>query len=573
MPERGDQQILDLLVAQKKISAKDAEEVRLEQQGSGATVRSILMMRGLTSEEDLLRARADIIGIPFQNIDELSPEPEVVLVIPETLALEKAVIAISNENGVVQVVMESPTDVLVQDEIRRIVECEVKTMLGSRGAIIKKLNEYHDHYKAHMVDRLLKSVSDQGRGLTKKLGLEIKNLDDVAEQDTVIKTVNLCLLQGLMRRASDIHIIPSSKKLRVLYRIDGRLQDSGQNLSREMHQAIVNRIKIISDLDISEKRMPQDSSFHITIEGREIDFRVATTPTTHGEKVVIRVLDKGAIMLGLDHLGFSQDNLTILRRHVVRPHGIILISGPTGCGKTTTLYSALQSINSDEKNITTVEDPVEYDIDGITQIQAHADIGLTFSSVLRSILRQDPDVILIGEIRDTETAEIAIRASLTGHLVFATVHTNDAASAVTRLVDMGIEPFLIASSLRCTVSQRLVRMVCQNCVKEYAADKEAIQRLKLSAAAAKGLKLASGVGCNYCFGTGYKGRTVLSEVLTVNDAVRSMITQRATSVEIERAARQTGMKNMYEDGLEKVLAGQVTLEELLAVCESEDAEE
>ncbi len=571
MQDRGDEGILELLVADKKLTTKDADGVRLEQKETGTPLKNILLLQGLVSEEDLLRARSNIIKIPFQSMDEISPEPTVVMNIPEIFALERAVIAISKDKGVMKVVMESPTDVLVQDEIRRMVKCEVKPMLGARGAIIKKLSEYHDHYKAHMVDRLLKSVSDQGAGLTKQLGLEIRNLDDVAEQDTVIKTVNLCLLQGLMRRASDIHLVPSRRKVKVFYRIDGRLQEA-QELDRAMHQAIVNRIKIIADMDISEKRMPQDSSFHITIEGREIDFRVASTPTTHGEKIIMRILDKGAIVLGLEHLGFSGDNLAELRRHISRPHGIILIAGPTGCGKTTTLYSALHSINSTEKNITTVEDPVEYDIDGITQIQAHADIGLTFSAVLRSILRQDPDVILIGEIRDVETAEIAIRASLTGHLVFATVHTNEAASAVTRLVDMGIEPFLIASSLRCTLSQRLVRMVCHNCAQEYAVDEEARRRLKLSAAAAKDLKLYRGTGCRYCFSTGYQGRTVISEILTVKEKVRSMITKRAASVEIERAAIEDGMKTMYEDGLEKVLAGQVTLEELLAACEEADLE-
>jgi len=348
--------------------------------------------------------------------------------------------------------------------------------------------------------------------------------------------------------------------------VDGILQED-QNFPMAMAPAIVSRLKVMAKLDIAEKRMPQDGSFHITIEGREIDFRVAVTPTINGEKAVLRILDKSAIILGLDHLGFNNDVLRKLKDVVQRPNGIVLISGPTGSGKTTTLYSALDAINNGEKNITTVENPVEYEIDNITQIQVHSEIGLTFAHVLRSVLRQDPDVVLIGEIRDLETTEIAIRASLTGHLVFATVHTNDAASAVTRLLDMGVEPYLMASSLRTVISQRLVRTICEKCREEYEITKELAVKYFNDE---KSNRLYRGRGCVYCFNTGYRGRTVIAEMLDVDDDIRELIIKKASSVEIREKAMKKGSRIMFEDGIEKVKKGITTIEEVLQV--TEDAE-
>jgi len=431
---------------------------------------------------------------------------------------------------------------------------------------VKKLAEYRDHHKALAVQTLLTTVQDQGMALTKKLGLATGDLSDVADQAPVVRAVNLMLLQGLLKRASDIHIVPTPRSLQVRYRIDGVL-NLGQSLAQSLAPAVVNRIKILAKLDIAEKRMPQDGSFHMNVDGREIDLRVATTPTIHGEKVVMRILDRHGILLGLEALGFGRENYLRLRRSIRRPNGIILIVGPTGSGKTTTLYGALQAINSEAKNITTVEDPVEYHIDGITQIQVNADLGLTFAHALRSILRQDPDVILLGEIRDKESAEIAIRASLTGHLVFATLHSNDAVSAITRLLDMGSEPFLIASALRCVVSQRLVRTICRLCKEPAPSIRGMSAALTLRL---RGLgKFYRGRGCPHCFQTGYRGRTLISEVLDVTDDIRRLMIVRANSQEITRQAEVEGMQTMFKEGIAKVAQGLTTIEEVLAVCDEE----
>jgi len=380
----------------------------------------------------------------------------------------------------------------------------------------------------------------------------------------VVKAVNLLLLHALLKRASDIHIVPGSRTLQVKYRVDGVLI-AGQALPITIAPNVVSRIKIMARMDIAERRLPQDGSFRLTIEGREIDLRVATTPTLHGEKVVMRILDKQGLLLGLENLGFSRENYLRVRRNIRRPNGIILMVGPTGSGKTTTLYSALSAINSDTKNITTVEDPVEYQIEGITQIQVHNDIGLTFANVLRSILRQDPDVILVGEIRDLETTEIAIRSSLTGHLVFATLHTNDAVSAITRLIDMGVEPFLISSALRCVVSQRLVRTLCVRCKSPAPVDQEL---LAMVPGWLRDIKQTwHGKGCPACFNTGFRGRTVIAEVLEVSEAMRRKVVERASSQELAKVAVDEGMRLLFQDGMSKVAEGITSLEEVLTVCD------
>jgi type II secretory ATPase GspE/PulE/Tfp pilus assembly ATPase PilB-like protein len=416
------------------------------------------------------------------------------------------------------------------------------------------------------VQKLLETVKDQGYELSRSIGIDI-NINQTAEQAPVIKTVNLIILGALAARASDIHLVPDRRSLHVQYRVDGILQEN-QAIPIAFAPAIISRIKVMCNLDISERRLPQDGSFHIKLDMRGIDFRVAVTPTVFGEKAIMRVLDKGAMMLGLDHLGFEGEVLRPFKQLIHKPNGIILLVGPTGNGKTTTLYSALGVLNTGDKNITTVEDPVEYQIDGLTQIQVNTEIDLTFTKVLRSILRQDPDVILIGEIRDLETTEIAIRAALTGHLVFATLHTNDAAGAVARLMEMGAEPYLIASSLRGTMSQRLVRTICGECKEAIPPSPENLEFLRkhvqgdLSA-----LKLYRGKGCRHCFYTGYRGRTALVELLLVNEDIRSQVMRRSTSSEIQTAAIKNGMKTILQDGLEKALRGITTLDDVLEICE------
>jgi general secretion pathway protein E len=407
------------------------------------------------------------------------------------------------------------------------------------------------------------------------MGIDLESVTTVASQAPAVKTINLIILKALLQRASDIHICPGVATYDIFYRIDGILHLVAR-VSMQMAPAVVSRIKIMAKLDITEKRLPLDGSFHIKIENKEIDFRVATTPTSRGEKIVLRILDKGAMLLGLDHLGFTPDILTVYKHQIIKPYGIILIVGPTGSGKTTTLYSTLQLLNLGDKNITTVEDPVEYQLEGLTQIPVNTEIDFTFANALRSILRQDPDIILIGEIRDMDTAEIAIRASLTGHLVFATVHTNDAASAPVRLTDMDVKPYLLASSLRCVLSQRLVRTICPKCRAPVDVETANIcnrevqssigyskQRLKLPDQG----KIAyyQGKGCDHCFGTGYKGRTTIGEFMMINEDIRRLISDRASAIKIRDAALNNGMKTMGQDGLEKIFAGITTVEEVLKV--------
>ena len=533
------------------------------------SLQNFLLNLGYLGEDALIKIYSQEINVASIDLEPLSPDPGIVTLIPEELALEKGCLAIEKKGETLVVVMQDPNDLSALDELNRFVKMPIQPLLASRGAIRKKLSEYHDHYKIHLVEHLMSGVKDSGKELTQQLGLNVQSLTAVTDQAPVVKAVNLILIGALLKRASDIHMVPDKRYLRVKYRVDGILQEE-QALNIADAGAIVSRIKIMSKLDIAEKRMPQDGTFQIIIEGREIDFRVATAPTIFGEKVVMRVLDKGGLVLGLDHLGFVEAELKEFKRIIHKPHGIVLIVGPTGSGKTTTLYSALDILNTGDKNISTVEDPVEYKIEGLTQIQVHSDIGLNFAAVLRSLLRQDPDIILVGEVRDLETTEIAIRAALTGHLVFATLHTNGAAGAVARLTEMGAEPYLIASALRCAMSQRLVRNICPQCRESYKATPEILARMDPHDKFKGDLTLYRGKGCRYCFMTGYRGRTVISELLVISETLKRLIMERATSAAIEAQARKDGMQTMYEDGMEKVRRGVTSLEEVLKVTEDSE---
>lgn len=552
----------DLLI-RRKIFPADVIKHYLDE-GKDAT--EALMLKYKVEETRVLEAMSEAINIPYVNLTEKNPEPEIVTLIAQEICMGKDLIVFGKSGDVLETAMANPMDVITMDQLEKSTGYKIKPFLSSKGAVSRKINEYADHFKSGMVKKLLQSISDDTFLLTKKLGFEIRGIEELAEQAPIVKAVNLIILGAFLKRASDIHLLPTREKLKVLYRVDGILIED-QNFPVAMAPAIISRLKIMAKLNITEKRMPQDGSFHIVIEGREIDFRMAVTPTIHGEKVVLRILDKSAIILGLDHLGICRHNLEKLKEVVLKPSGIILVTGPTGSGKTTTLYSALDAINNGEKNITTVENPVEYEIEGITQIQVQQEIGLTFTHILRSVLRQDPDVVLIGEIRDIETTEIALRASLTGHLVFATVHTNDAASAVARLLDMGAEPYLIASSLRAVVSQRLVRTICLRCREtDDISSETSLKYFKNEDVK----KLFAGRGCVYCFNTGFRGRTVISEFMEINDDIREMIISRQPAIKIKEKAISLGMKSMFVDGMEKVKDGITTVSEVMKV--TEDAE-
>lgn len=558
------------LVRAGLVSAEQAAHARRMAEETTEPFAQVLLNLGYVEEEPILKTLGALLRVPYVLLENKSPEPSVVMILPEEFCLARRVIALEHHGEALTVAAEDPHDLSLVDEIQNSTKLTAKFVVASRGAILRKLADYHDHYKAEMVERLLSSVTDQGITLTRRMGIDIDILSVqqvAAEESPIIRAVNLIILRALQRRASDIHLEPSKKFLHVRYRIDGVLHEQ-QVFPIAMAPGIVSRVKIMATLDIAERRMPQDGHFHLSIEGREIDFRVATTPTMTGEKVVIRILDKGSVVLDLNHLGFTGEVLTPLRHFIHKPYGIVVITGPTGSGKTTTLYAALMTLNAKELNITTVEDPVEYQMEGITQIQVNDEIELSFPRVLRSVLRQDPDVILVGEIRDLETTEIAIRASLTGHLVLATLHTNDSASALARLADMGAEPYLVASSLRCAVAQRLVRTICPKCRVAYEPDPGTFDATGIPASFRPKM-LFRGEGCAHCFGTGFRGRIVVSELLPINEEMRRMILQRAPSHEIKRRAAETGMYTMREDGLEKVATGVTTLEEVLAATDEE----
>ena len=539
----------------------------------GVFVEEELLDSGLVEEEPVLKIVAQKHNVPYILLDTIEPNPDVVTRLEQDFCEKNNVFPIRIEGSYMHVAMADPKNIALRDNIRDITSFTAKSYLASKGAIKKKIFEYRPHFRKKIIETLLKSVGkDQGLRLTRELGIEIEDLRKLPEQTEVIRLVNLLVLQALQFHASDIHLMPATDAMHVRLRVDGILQELIVPISYERADQVVNRIKILCDLDITEHRMPQDGHFSIKLEGQDIDFRVVTSPTIFGEKVVMRVLDRSSTVLDMRHLGFAPEMILKFRRHLAKPHGIIAMTGPTGSGKTTTLYSALNILNAKEKNITTVENPIEYRMDDITQIQVNPDIGLTFAHCLRSILRQDPDIILIGEIRDLETTEIAIRASLTGHLVFATLHTNDASGAITRFLDMGVEPYLLASTLRCVLSQRLVRLVCKQCMTEFVADQTMINDLGLSLDdianfGDEPIKLAYGKGCDHCFNTGYYGRSAIGELLETDDDIRSLIVNRAHTVKIEETAAKHGMIPLHRDGIRKVLARETTYEEVASQTE------
>jgi type II secretory ATPase GspE/PulE/Tfp pilus assembly ATPase PilB-like protein len=560
-----DQEIAAYLIKEGRLKAEDLEDAQRLSVETAQRLRRVIVQMGLVLEDDVAEALAAVHGIEVCDIASYAPEPETVLLLPEDVATRRNAIAIACDGRTLTVAMENPFDIDAIEECEHSTGYRVDAILGRGGAILRKLGEYHDHYRRALVSRLLAEVAEPGIELARRLGLEIESLDEIAKEESdAVRAVHLLILQALMDRASDIHIEPMSAALRVRYRIDGVLHEVNK-IPWSLAPAVLSRIKVMSQLNIAERRLPQDGHFHLKIENRAIDFRVSIMPTVVAEKAVIRILDRSSATTSLEILGFSPDILRTIRKLLRYPHGIFLVSGPTGSGKTTTLYGALESLGSRLVNITTVEDPVEYQVDGVTQIQVHPKIGLTFANALRSVLRQDPDVIFVGEIRDPETAQIAVRAALTGHLVLATVHTNDAATAVARLLDMEIEPYLIASALRGVLGQRLVRNLCRNCLTPARLSSERLSEVGFTDE--EGASLVRGIGCPHCFGTGYRGRSAIAELLIPGAEIQELITTRRPATEIRQAAIARGFRTIREDGLRAVLAHETTLDEVLAVTE------
>lgn len=550
----------DLLVQRKLINAAQLKQAKTARKPSERIEHCLLRM-GFINERDYLHIYSEQLSIPFIDITEIKIDTELLRQTPSKLVHRDRVIPIDRQNGVIRVATSNPFNLYAFDELRMLMGAKIETVLSTSDEISRVIKQHYG-VGGHTVESM---IGDTAGGLEVISDGDADNADliEQAQEATVVKLVNEILLEAIRDRASDVHIEPYENDLKIRYRIDGVLHTTNVPPEiRRFHSAIVSRIKILSNLNIAEKRLPQDGGFKIKAQNRDIDLRVSIIPTAFGGAVVMRILDKQSVMLSLDQLGLIDEALEGIQKLITQPYGIILVTGPTGSGKTTTLYASLNTIRSDEIKILTIEDPIEYYLDGIQQVQIKPHIGLNFASGLRSFLRHDPDVILVGEIRDLETAEVAINASLTGHLVFSTLHTNDAATATTRLLDMGVEPFLVSSAVSGVLAQRLVRRICKHCREEYvpnAGDIPTDFRL------APGQKIYRGAGCRDCRNTGYRGRLGIYELLIIDNEMRDLIVQRRSATDILNNARKKGLKLMREDGWSKVLQGYTTVEEIVRV--------
>lgn len=548
----------EFLIENRIVSPSQMQTARLEADKTGESLAQVVSRLGMVPENVILEYYADYCKIPkalMSNIDQ-----RLINVIPEKTARRYHLMPVKQENSKLTVAMSDPLNIMVLDEIKFRTGLEIEVNVAADSEINKAINQFYHAAGIGEVGDIVKGIDVKSLAGTDEEA-ELKKLRSLAEEAPIIKLVDTFIKQAYRDRASDLHIEPDENILRVRHRIDGVLYDVA-TLPKYLQAAVISRAKIMADLNIADKRTPQDGRFQIDIEGNPIDVRVSSFPTIHGENMVMRLLDVHSILIGLEEIGFSKNDLERFKSLIQSPYGIILVTGPTGSGKTTTLYSALNMLNSPKKNIMTVEDPVEYHLFGIRQAQVSPKGGLTFSSGLRSILRQDPDIIMVGEIRDLETAEIAVHAALTGHLVLSTLHTNDSASALTRLTDMGVEPFLISSSVIGIIAQRLVRVICPYCKETVKASPEI---MKAFPSLKEGAKLYRGKGCNACKGIGFKGRSGIYEMLVMNEKIKELIVNKASASVIKKAAEEAGMKNMRQNGLEKALAGVTTIEEILQV--------
>lgn len=547
----------DLLIESGLLSQEQLEKALSVQMKTGERLGKVLINLGYITEDSMIEVLEFQLGVPHVDLATMVLNREVASTIPVSLAERYQVIPIKKNGKKLTIAMVDPTNFYAIDDVRMVSGCEVEAVIAAEREIVRAINESYG--VSELVEKAVNKIRvDENLTLT-----ETQTADDAP----VISIVNSLITQAIKERASDIHIEPQEKGLRVRFRVDGVLREV-ITFPRHTHAAITSRIKIMSEMDIAEKRLPQDGRIKVQEAGRSIDLRVSTLPTILGEKVVMRILDKKSVILDIKVLGFSPNNLERYRRLYAKSFGMILVTGPTGSGKTTTLYSTLTDINSPMKNIITVEDPVEYRLDGINQVQVNSKAGLTFASGLRSILRQDPNIVMVGEIRDGETADIAIRAALTGHLVFSTLHTNDAPGAITRMIDMGTEPFLVASSVLGVIAQRLVRLICPECKQKYSPAPDSPERLFLNAEPETDITLYRGVGCPRCSHTGYKGRMSIHEVMPVTSSIRDAINQRVSSDILCGIAVEEGMKTMREDGIQKALDGLTTIEEVMRVAYS-----
>ncbi len=543
------------------ITPEALQKAQLQVKTGGGNLAAALVKTGALNEDDLSKFLSELYGVPAVDLSNFTPDPAAVKLIPGDVANKFQIVPISRTGRRLTVAMVNPSNIFALDDIKFITGCEVQACVASESAIKKAIDKAYD--SAASFETVMRGMEDEIEVIEE----QIDDTPDVAllgeaEQAPVVKLVNSLISDAVRKAASDIHIEPYEKSLRVRFRIDGTLYEMMSPPFR-MKAAITSRLKIMADLDIAERRVPQDGRIKLRLLGRSIDLRVSTLPTIFGEKVVMRILDKGNLNIDLNKLGFQEQALKDFTRAISQPYGMVLVTGPTGSGKTTTLYSALSKINQPEVNIMTAEDPVEYNLEGINQVLVHEAVGLTFAAALRAFLRQDPNIIMVGEIRDLETGSIGVKAALTGHLVLSTLHTNDAPSTINRLVDMGVEPFLVASSTNLIMAQRLLRKVCLSCKADVKLHVEALRELGITEEEARKMNFKEGKGCVDCSNTGYKGRLGAYEVMPVTSKIRDLILDRAATSQIKKQAVTEGMLTLRMDALIKLKNGITTAEEVL----------
>jgi general secretion pathway protein E len=557
----------EMLLRTTRVSLQQLEEAAHRQQERGGRLTDAVVELGFLREDELLQVLAAQLAMPVHA--ELSPsevDPELVERVPIQFAKTHGLVPLARSETGVRVAISDPFDTASLDDLRLLFDgAEIEAELAARGKVLAAINQIYD--RAGSIDSIVDEAHEDFASIASEISAEPQDLLDANDNAPIVRLVDSLLQQAVKERASDIHIEPSDRDIRVRFRCDNVLYEPVTPLPRQLLPSIVSRIKILGGVDIAEKRIPQDGRIRLKIAGRDYDVRLSTVPVTHGERIVLRLLPRTSEMLDLARLGFSERQLAVWERLIRRPNGIILVTGPTGSGKTTTLYGALAQLNKTDSAIITIDDPVEIQLAGVGQIEVNNKVGLTFANALRSVLRQNPNIILVGEIRDLETAEIAIQASLTGHLVFSTLHTNDAPSAITRLVDMGVEPYLVASSLYAVLAQRLVRVLCTHCREAYAPTPESLAEIGIRAS--KPVRVFRAKGCGHCHGTGYQGRVGIFELMLVDDAVRERITQTSDSKTLKKVAVERGMQPLRVDGARKVLEGTTSIEEILRATEEE----
>lgn len=570
MITKSPEEIGAMLVDEGFITPRQLEKAKAQAEKQNEDLQRVLVTMGFVTNKDIVESLGKAMNVAFVDLDTAHLDPELVKSVPEHLAKRYSVIPVEQRDNKLTLAMVDPLNVLAIDDIRLITGFDIVPMIATEEAVNKCISTMFGTTDMVAVDDAVKDLAETDFG-----GMEVEDdieeneiaidkLKELVDEAPIVRVVNLIISQAINDHASDIHIEPEAKNVKVRYRVDGVLHDV-MNPPKHIQAPMVSRIKIMSSMDIAERRIPQDGKIHLRHDGREFDLRVSTVPCVHGEKVVMRILDRGSVMLGLNKLGFSDINQRMFEDIVDKPYGMILVTGPTGSGKSTTLYSCLNRLNTGLTNIMTIEDPVEYQLPGINQVQVNTKADLTFASALRAFLRQDPDIIMVGEIRDEETAKIAVEAALTGHLVLSTLHTNDAAGAVSRLIEMGVEPFLVASSVIGILAQRLARTICPNCKEPFEPSPEAVRRFGLSMYSDSQLNFYKGRGCDNCKMTGYKGRTGIHEILTITDRLRALILHRSSTAEIKQAAIEEGMRTMQDDGLSKIISGKTSMEECLRV--------